>query len=67
MPVELCIHTAGPLNNGISSDRIVERTDKDIRASRAGGVDCCVDVGHQIAGPLHAEWIRDRRLEPEYG
>ena len=37
MPVQLHIHTAGPLDDDVSPDRIIERSDENIGASHTGG------------------------------
>src|SRR5208283_6047925 len=52
MPVELCVYTTWPLDDRVSPDRIVERTDENIRARRVSSADRRIHVGHKIARPL---------------
>src|SRR5580704_18926890 len=66
MPIELRIHTTRPLDDDVFADRIVEWTDQDSRASRAGCADRRIHIGYQIARSLHAKRIRNRCLEPEH-
>ena len=65
MPVQLRVHAPGPLNNRVSSDRLVEGSDEHVCARGLDGGDRFVHVCDQIACTLQAEWIRDRRLEPQ--
>src|ERR1700726_1876866 len=52
VPVELRVPPTRPLDDRISPDRIVERTDEDIRARRTGSADSRVQVGHEVTCPL---------------
>src|SRR6266436_2911219 len=52
MPVELCVYTTWPLDDRVSPDRIVERTDENIRARRVSSADRRIHLGHKIARPL---------------
>src|SRR5260370_20581988 len=52
MPVQLRVYTARPLNDRVPSDRIVERTDQDIGASRTRGLRRAAEVGHEISRAL---------------
>src|SRR5215469_3888015 len=65
MPIELHIHAARPLNNGISSYRIVERSDENVGPCAMGSADGSVEIRHQITSPLNAERIGHRCLEAE--
>ena len=67
MPVELCVDSAGPLDDRVAPNRIVERGHEDIGAGRAGGTNRRVHVGHQVSSPLRAEWVGYRCLESENG
>ncbi len=67
MPIQLRVHTAGPLNDRVSTDRIVEGSDEHVRASCLSGADRFIHIRDQIACTLQAEWIRDGRLEAEHG
>ena len=53
------------MDDGIPADRIVEWSHQDVRAGRPRRAYRLVQVGHEVACPLHAERIRDRRLESE--
>src|ERR1700739_502451 len=66
MPIQLRVHAAWPLNDRVPANRIIEGSDQDIRARGPGGADRFVHIRDQIAGALQSEWIRNRRLEPEY-
>jgi hypothetical protein len=52
MPVELCVHSTGPLNDGVPANRIIERSDQQVRASRFRSADGFVHVWHQITRPF---------------
>ncbi len=52
MPLNLCVHSARPLDDRISPDRIVEWTDENIRARRASSANGRHYVGHKITRPL---------------
>src|SRR5271167_3869949 len=67
MPIELHIHAARPLDDDVSSERIIERSDQNIGPCRTGGVDGRVHVCHQITCALQPKRIWDGRLEAEYG
>src|SRR6202166_4430631 len=66
VPVQLCVHATRPLNDCVSTNRIVEGSDEDVRARGLGSTDRLVHISDQIACALHPEWIRNRRLESEY-
>jgi hypothetical protein len=53
------------LDDGISPDWVVKRSNKDIRARRPSSPDCRIHVRDQIACPFRAERIWDWRLETE--
>ena len=65
MPVQLHVHPARPLDDGVAADRIRKRGDDDLGMVGPGGADRRVHIGDEIAGPLGAERVRDRRLEAE--
>src|SRR5882672_10139625 len=65
VPIQLRVHATRPLNDCILTDRIIEGGDQDVCTSCRGSADRLVHVRDQIACTLQAEWIWDRRLEPE--
>ena len=67
MPVKLHVHPAGPLYNRVAADRVRERGDDYSRSIVARRLNSSVDVSDEIAGPLAAERIGNRGLEPEDG
>src|SRR3984957_557284 len=67
VPVQLHVHATRPLNDCVSANRIVEGSDEDIRARGLGSTDRLVHISDQIACALQPKWIRNRRLESEYG
>src|SRR5258708_19908937 len=44
VPVELRVHAAGPLDNGISSDWVIERSHKNVGARRATSLDRPIEI-----------------------
>ena len=65
MPIELHVHPARPLDDGVPTDGIGKGRHHDVRPRRLGECDRFVEVGDEIAGPLGAEGIGNRRLEAE--
>src|SRR6202044_3281837 len=65
MPIELRVHAARPLDNGISSDWVIEWSHKNIGACRTSGLDRRIEISHKVTRSLCAKRIRNRRLEPE--
>ena len=65
VPIELRVHAARPLDNGISSDRVIEWSHKNVGAGRASGLDRRIEISHEVTRSLCAKRIRNRRLEPE--
>src|SRR5580658_6128101 len=67
MPVKLRIHSAGPLDDRISSDRILKRRDNNISAGCTSGADRLIHIRYEIAGSFLAERMRNRCGKAEYG
>src|SRR6201993_1733322 len=65
VPIELRVHAARPLDNGISSDWVIEWSHKNVGACRASGLYRRIKIGYEVTRSLHAKRIRNRRLEPE--
>src|SRR5580700_8880853 len=65
VPIELHIHPAGPLDHGVFTDRIVERSDEKIRTVGLRRPNRRIQVGHEITGPFGSEWVRYGRFESE--
>src|ERR1700760_4871467 len=65
VPLELRVHAARPLDNGISSNWVIEWSHKNVGACRASGLDCRIEIGHEVTRSLCAKRIRNRRLETE--
>ena len=61
MPVELHVHTAGPLDYGIFANSVVEGGNDESGAIGAGSTHCEIHVRHQVADALGAEWKWHRR------
>ncbi len=59
VPIQLHVDAARPLDHRIPPDRIGKRRDQNVRAGRLGQLDRGVHVGHEIAGALGAEGIRE--------
>ncbi len=51
------MHSTGPFDNGIPSDRIREYRNSNIRAVLLGGSNGNVQVGYEIAGALELKGI----------
>src|ERR1700758_5669584 len=66
VPIELRVHAARPLDNGISSDWVIEWSHKNVGACRTSGLDCRIEIGHEVTRSLRAEWIGNRRLETKH-
>src|ERR1700722_19143909 len=67
MPVQLHLHAAGPLDDGIYTNGILERLDQDAGAGCARRGESLIHVGNEVSGPLEAKWIRDRSRIRECG
>src|SRR5271170_195494 len=65
VPIELRVHAARPLDNGISSDWVIEWSYKNVGACRASSLYRRIEIGHEVTRSLCAKRIRNRRLEPE--
>src|SRR5882757_9483657 len=65
VPIELRVHATRPLDNGISSDWVIEWSHKNVGACRTSGLDRRIEIGHEVTRSLCAKGIRNRRLEPE--
>ncbi len=65
VPIELHVDGAWPLDHHIAADRIRKGSDQYVCSRLLGDLDRLVDVGDEIAGPLRAEGIGNRRLKAE--
>lgn len=62
---QLRFHPAGPFDDCITANRILERIDQHICAARACSKDGRIHIGHEIAGALGAKRIGNRRFVTE--
>ena len=65
MPIELHIHAAGPLDYGVLADRIVERSDENIRTVGLRRPNRRIQVGHKITRSFDSERVRHGCFESE--
>jgi hypothetical protein len=62
MPIQLHLDAAGPLDDGIDSDRVLERFDNHFGSGGTSGPDRAVHIRNQISGAFLSERKRHRRL-----
>src|SRR5215472_1837029 len=67
VPVELRIDAAGPLDDGVPPNRVIEGSHEDIRTRRTNCTDSRIQVGDQIASALETKRIGNGRLETKDG
>jgi len=65
VPVDLHVHAARPLDDGVPADRVWEGGDQHIRAAALRGGDGDIHIGDEIAVALGAERIGDWGEEAE--
>ena len=66
VPVELHVDAARPLDDGVAADRVVERGNGDVGATRARCADGGIHIRHEVARSLESERIWNRCLEAEH-
>src|SRR5215469_8263256 len=66
VPVQLGVYATRPLNDCVSTDRIIEGVDEHICAGFLGCANRLVKIRDQIAAALQSEWVGDRCFKSEY-
>src|SRR3984893_13434207 len=61
------MYAARPLHDGIASNGILERCHDNVCFVGLRRLDCCIHVGHEVAGSFETEWIWNWRRETEHG